>query len=60
MSSLLPSLPTAPVIRHSTELHSDPCCDKAAQVKQEIETLIDLNLPEHLFMQLSGLDIYAC
>lgn len=59
MSSLLPSLPTAPVIRHSTELHSDPCCDKAEQVKREIETLIDLNLPEHLFMQLSGLG-YIC
>lgn len=55
MSSLLPSLPTAPVIRHFSELHSDPCCDKAEQVKREIETLIDLNLPEHLFMQLSGL-----
>lgn len=55
MSSLLPPLPTAPVIRHSTELHSDPCCDKAEQVKREIETLIDLNLPQHLFMQLSGL-----
>lgn len=54
MSSLLPSLPTGPVIRHSTELHSDPCCDKAEQVKREIETLIDLNLLEHLFMQLSG------
>lgn len=59
MSSLLPSLPTAPVIRHFTELHSDPCCDKAEQVKREIETLIDLNLPEHLFMQLSGLG-YMC
>lgn len=59
MSSLLPSLPTAPVIRHFTELHSDPCCDKAEQVKREIETLIDLNLPEHLCMQLSGLD-YIC
>lgn len=59
MSSLLPSLPTAPVIRHSTELHSDPCCDKAEQVKREIETLIDLNLTEHLFMQLSGLG-YIC
>lgn len=59
MSSLLPFLPTAPVIRHFTELHSDPCCDKAEQVKREIETLIDLNLPEHLFMQLSGLR-YIC
>lgn len=48
MSSLLPSLPTAPVIRHSTELHSDPCCDKAEQVKREIETRIDLNLPRTL------------
>lgn len=52
MSSLLPSLPTAPVIRHSSELHSDPCCDKAEQVKREIETLIDLNHSQHLFMQL--------
>jgi len=59
MSSLLPLLPTAPVIRHSTELHSDPCCDKAEQVKREIETLIDLNLTEHLFMQLRGLG-YIC
>lgn len=55
MSSLLPLLPTAPVIRHSTELHSDSCCDKAEQVKREIETLTDLNLSQHLFMQLSGL-----
>lgn len=59
MSSLLPSLPTAPVIRHSTELHSDPRCDKAEQVKREIKTLMDLNPTEHLFMQLSGLR-YMC
>lgn len=59
MSSLLPSLPTAPVIRHSTELHSDPRCDKAEQVKREIKTLMDLNPAEHLFMQLSGLG-YTC
>lgn len=43
MSSLLPSLPTAPVIRPSTELQSDPCCDKAEQVKHEIKPFVDLN-----------------
>lgn len=54
MSSLLPSLPTAAVIRPSTELHSDPCCDKAAQVRHEIKTSVDLNHSEHSFMQLRG------
>lgn len=48
MSSLLPSLPTAPVIRHSTELRSDLCCDKAEQIKQEIKILMDLNCTEHI------------
>lgn len=55
MSSLLPSLPTAPVIRPSTELQSDPCCDKAEQVIHEIKPFVDLNHNEHSFMQLRGL-----
>ena len=59
MSSLLPSLPTAPVIRQSTELHSDPCCDKAEQVKREIETLIDLNLPRTLIYATEWARIYV-
>lgn len=54
MSSLLPSLPTAPVIRPSTELQSDPCCDKAEQVKHEIKPFVDLNHAERSFMQLRG------
>lgn len=52
MSSLLPSLPTAPVIRPSTELQSDPCCDKAEQVKHEIKPFVDLNHAKCSFMQL--------
>lgn len=52
MSSLLPCLPTAAVIRPSTELQSDPCCDKAEQVKHEIKTSVDLNHTGHSFMQL--------
>lgn len=52
MSSLLPSLPTAPVIRPSTELQSDPCCDKAEQVKHEIKIFVDLNHTKCSFMQL--------
>lgn len=58
MSSLLLFLPTAPVIRHFTELHSDPCCDKEGQVKQEIETLIDLNLPRILIYVAGQAQIY--
>lgn len=54
MSSLLPSLPTAAVIRPSTELQLDPCCDKAEQVKHEIKTLVDHIHTEHSFMQLRG------
>ena len=54
MSSLLPSLPTAAVIRPSTELQSDPCCDRAQQVKHEIKTLVDLNHAQRSFMQLRG------
>lgn len=54
MSSLLPSLPTAPVIRPSAELQSDPCCDKAEQVKHEIKTFADLNHTRPSFKQLRG------
>lgn len=54
MSSLLPSLPPAPVIRPSTELQSDPCCDKAEQVKHEIKPFVDLNHAERSFTQPCG------
>lgn len=51
MSSLLPSLPPAPVIRASADPQSDPRGDKAEQVKHGVKTLVDLNHAELSFMQ---------
>lgn len=53
MSSLLPSLPPAPVIRPSADPQSDPCGDKAEQVKHGVKTSADLNRAERSFMQLA-------